>query len=151
MWSRWASQYSLGEPVLIGRTGEPSNEVGRASAKGPLGEPVLIGRASWESHQTRLGRASTKGPLGEPVLVGRASTKRPLGEPVLVGRATQLSQWPQWPTPAPAWRSYGARSAPGARSALCLLGTFGCVPARHVPARRIYLLVPARHVPAWHI
>ena len=42
----WASQYSLGEPVLIGRAikrgwGEPSNEVGRASAKGPLGEPTF--------------------------------------------------------------------------------------------------------------
>ena len=33
----WASPYSLGEPVLS----EPSNEVGRASTKGPLGEPVL--------------------------------------------------------------------------------------------------------------
>ena len=48
--THWASQYSLGEPVLIGRTrigraikrgwGEPSNEVGRASTKGPLGEPL---------------------------------------------------------------------------------------------------------------
>ena len=46
---RWASPYSLGEPVL----GEP-NEVGRASTKGPLGEPVLIANPYWAS-QTRLG------------------------------------------------------------------------------------------------
>ena len=49
--THWAShQTRLGEPVLIGRTrigraikrgwGEPSNEVGRASTKGPLGEPL---------------------------------------------------------------------------------------------------------------
>ena len=59
--THWASPYSLGKPVLVGRTrthwaspyslGEPSNEVGRASTKGPLGEPVLVGK---------------------PVLIGRA-------------------------------------------------------------------------------
>ena len=80
--------------------GEPSNKVG-ASHQTRLGEPVLRGR--WASPYS----------LGEPV--GRASSHW----------ASQLLQWPpQWPTPAPAWRSYGARSAPGARSALCLLGTF---------------------------
>ena len=83
----------------------------------------------WASHQTRLGRAIKRG-WGEPSNeVGRARTHwaspYSLGEPVLIGRASwasQFLQWPQWPTPA--WRSYGARSAPGARSALCLLGTF---------------------------
>ena len=95
MWRarRWASPYSLGEP---------SNEVGRASTKGPLGEP-----------SNEVGRASTKGPLGEPVGRARTHWASQLGEPVLIGRATQpLSQWP---TPAPAWRC--------ACSALCLLGT----------------------------
>ena len=55
----WASQYSLGEPVL----GKPSNKVGRASTKGPLGKPVLIGRTrtQWASHQTRLGQAIKRG------------------------------------------------------------------------------------------
>ena len=107
----WASQYE----GAVGRA------IGRASTKGPLGKPSNEVGAS---HQTRLGRAIPYS-LGEPV--GRASTKRPLGEPV--GRASwasQLSQWPQWPTPAPAWRSYGARSAPGAHSARlikCQLGT----------------------------
>ena len=47
--SRWASPYSLGEPVLVGRAtkplGEPSNEVGRASHwASQLGEPVLSGQ-----------------------------------------------------------------------------------------------------------
>ena len=61
---RWASPYSLSEPVLIGRArthwanpyslgepvlGEPSNEVG-ASHQTRLGEPVLRGR--WASHST---------------------------------------------------------------------------------------------------
>ena len=110
----FSTKRSLGEPV------------GRASTKRPLGEPVLRGR--WASHQTRLGRAIKRG-WGEPSNEVGASHQTRLGEPVLIGRASwasqsQLLQWPpQWPTPAPAWRSYGARSAPGARSALCLLGT----------------------------
>ena len=58
--------YSLGEPVL----GEPSNEVGRASTKGPLGEPVLIGRASthWASPYS----------LGEPLNHFHSGQRLPL-------------------------------------------------------------------------
>ena len=113
----WASQYSLGEPVL----GEPSNEVGRASTKGPLGEPVLIGR-------TRIGRAIKRG-WGEPSnKVGRASTKGPLGEPVLNFHSGLHTCFKA----APAWR--GAYSACSAR----------LVPARHCACSA--RLVPARHV-----
>ena len=52
----WASQYSLGEPVLIGQTrigraikrgwGEPSNEVGRASTKGAVGRATQLSQPS---------------------------------------------------------------------------------------------------------
>ena len=59
----WASQDkgAVGRAIKQG-WGKPSNEVGRASTKGPLGEPVLIGRARthWASPYS-LG-------LGEPVL-----------------------------------------------------------------------------------
>ena len=54
----WASQYSLGEPVL----GEPSNEVG-ASHQTRLGRAIKRG---WGEPSNEVGRASTKGPLGEP-------------------------------------------------------------------------------------
>ena len=37
--THWASQHSLGEPVLIGRT-RVGRAIGRASTKGPLGEPL---------------------------------------------------------------------------------------------------------------
>ena len=137
--SRWAShQTRLGEPVaaqtrthwashqaILGRAvkqgwGEPSNEVGRASTKGPLGEPVL--RAVPARRQ--------KCPLGYPAHA--ASTVAPLhlhsGLPLV-----QRPPLSQWPTPAlarcacsahlqvPARRIYlGACSAHLPR---CLLGT----------------------------
>ena len=109
---------------------EPSNEVGRASTKGPLGEPVLIGRARthWASpYSLGLGEPV----LGEPVLgepsnepsneVGRASTKG------AVGRATQLSQPPRLLQSCAC--SAHLLSACSARFVKCQLGT---VPARHV-------------------
>ena len=111
-----------------------------------VGKPVLDEpQTSWASHQTRLGQAIKQ---GGPVLRGRwAILASQLGEPVLRGRwASQLLQWPsQWPTSAPAWRSYGpARHQVPARHTclarlekqlggtchLCLLGTVH-VPARH--------------------
>ena len=113
--THWASPYSLGEPVLIGRAriGRArigQSRIGRASERGwasqySLGEPVL-GEPSNEvgaSHQTRL---------GEPVLRGRWASPYSLGEPV--GRANFHS---------------------GLHSGQRLLGA-PTVPARHqVPAR----------------
>ena len=73
----WAShQTRLGEPVLrgrwaslIGRTrvgraikrgwGEPSNEVGRASTKGPLGEPTFTAASTPASKLRLLGAVPT--------------------------------------------------------------------------------------------
>ena len=109
-----------------------------------LGEPVLIGRARthWASHQTRLGEPVLRGRWASPYSlggpVGRASTKRP-GEPTFTVASTVAN--------ACACLAL-LRSAPGARSALCLLGTFSQVPA-HVPLGTSACplgTVPARHV-----
>ena len=126
-----------------------------------------IGRAikrGWGEPSNEVGRASTKGPLGEPVLIGRARThwasQHSLGEPVLIGRTTQpLSQWP---TPAPVPARHCACSA---RLVKCLLGTASACSARSVPTYKCPLgtstykcplgtstykcplgTVPARHV-----
>ena len=57
-WARSCSlALPLGKPVLIGRAikrgwGEPSNEVGRASTKGPLGEPLNHFHSGFEETET---------------------------------------------------------------------------------------------------
>ena len=72
---RWASPYSLGEPVL----GEPSNEVGAshqtrlgASHQTRLGEPVLRGR--WASQYSTFTAAST--PASKLCLLGAVPPAR---------------------------------------------------------------------------
>ena len=123
MWRarRWASPYSLGEPVRAIKRGwgEPSNEVG-ASHQTRLGEPVLRGR--WASQYSL-------GSLGKPV--GRARTHWANHSTTftvacacsarlvkcLLGTASCSAR--SVPTSA---RS--ARLLTSARSALCLLGTF---------------------------
>ena len=121
----WASQYSLGEPVL----GEPSNEVG-ASHQTRLGEPVLRGR--WASQCYVLCLLGVKS--------ARLATQRtPLQQcpPLHLHSGLPLVQRPplsQWPTPAPAWR--------------CACSAHLQVPARHIylGACSAHLQVPARHI-----
>ena len=134
--THWASPYSLGEP---------SNEVGRASTKGPSNK---VGA----SHQTRLGEPVLRGrwasQLGEPVLIGRASWASPysLGEPLNHFHSGQR---------LPLLGAVPARRcACSARLVKCLLGAASACSARSVPtsARSARLVkcplgtVPARHV-----
>ena len=154
----WASQYSLGEPVLIGRASthwanpcwaSHQTRLGRAIKRGwasqySLGEPVLIGR-------TRVGRAIKQG-WGEPSNeVGRASTHwaspYSLGEPVLGEPSNKVGASHQtrlgepvligrvrtpWAWANPYWANHSTTFTVANACpclALCLLGT---VPARHV-------------------
>ena len=115
--AHWANPYSLGEP---------SNEVGRASTKGPLGEPVLIGRTRthWASHQTRL---------GEPVLRGRWASQYyvlcllGVKSARLATQRTPLQQRPP-STCTAACHLYSARHFHSGQR----LRLLGAVPARHI-------------------
>ena len=133
----WASQYSLGEPVLVGRTrigraikrgwGEPSNEVGRASTKG------------WASHSTFT--AST--PASKLAWRGAysACSARLLRHLLSACSAHLLSACSARLVKCQLGTVPARRCARSARlvkrSALCLLGTtykcpLGTVPARHI-------------------
>ena len=126
----WASQYSLGKPVLVGQAikrGWASQYyvlIGRTRTHWAnpysLGEPVLIGR-------TRTHWANPYS-LGEPVLIGQRANPYSLGEPVLIGRTR--THWASQTTFTVAHNACACL-------ALCLLGTstlgtFTSVPARHI-------------------
>ena len=150
MWRarRWASQYSLGEPVLIGRArigraikrgwGEPSNEVGASHQtrlgepvlRGPLGEPVLIGR-------TRIGRAIKRGwgePSNEVGRAGRWASQYSLGEPVLGEPSNEVGASHQTRLGEPVlrgrWASHSTFTASTPASKLAWRGAYSACSAR---------------------